>query len=262
MEQNQVAAQSDLNVQDSTAQSANLGSVDKTAADETVNANPVNSSASGNGSGANTLYIQCKNYFTATRIAYIAVFTALAYILYMPIFEFNIIPAVSFLKVDFSNTFVMIAGFSLGPVAAIIVGILKELLHALTFSQTVGIGELSNILVMLPYILIPSIVYKKHKGIKIVIICLVIGCLAQTAMSVPVNYFINFPFFFSFDWEAGQSYYLSVWYWVVLFNLVKTILISIAVMLLYKPLSNLIKMTNKKFESAKNKRKNKIAEQN
>jgi riboflavin transporter FmnP len=203
---------------------------------------------------------KCKGYFTATRIAYMAVFTALAYILYMPIFEFNIFPAVSFLKVDFSNTFVMIAGFSLGPVAAVIVGVLKEILHALTFSQTVGVGELSNVLMMLPYILIPAIIYKKHKGIKIVLISLAIGCVAQTVMSIPVNYFINFPFFFGFDWEAGQSYYISVWYWVVAFNLVKTVLITIAVMFLYKPLSNLIKMTNKKFESAKNKRKQKSAE--
>jgi riboflavin transporter FmnP len=195
----------------------------------------------------------CKNYFTATRIAYIAVFTALAYVLYMPIFEFNIIPAVPFLKVDFSNTFVMIAGFSLGPVAAIVVGVLKEVLHALTFSQTVGIGELSNIIVMLPYVLIPAIVYKKHKGIKVVVICLFLGCLAQTLMSIPVNYFINFPFFFGFNWEAGMSYYLSVWYWVVLFNFVKTMLISAAVMLLYKPLSRLIKLTNKKFSQRKEK---------
>jgi riboflavin transporter FmnP len=195
---------------------------------------------------------RCKNYFTATRIAYMAVFTALAYVLYMPIFEFNIIPAVSFLKIDFSNTFVMIAGFSLGPVAGIVVAVLKEVLHALTFSQTVGIGELSNILVMLPYVLIPSIVYKKHKGIKVVVICLFLGCIAQTLVSIPVNYFINFPFFFSFNWEAGMQYYISVWYWVVLFNFVKTMLISAAVMLLYKPLSRLIKYTNKKFARSKN----------
>ena len=63
-----------------------------------------------------------KEYFTATRIAYLAIFTALAFVLRLPPFEFTIFPAVEFLKIDFSNTFVMIAGFALGPVAGIIVG--------------------------------------------------------------------------------------------------------------------------------------------
>ena len=192
------------------------------------------------------------NYFTATRIAYMAVFTALAYILYMPWLEFYIIPAVPFLKVDFSNSFVMIAGFSLGPVAAVVVGVLKEILHALTFSSTVGIGELANILVMLPYILIPSIVYKWRKGIKSVLILLAIGSVGQTLMSFPVNYLINFPFFLH-SWEKGTEFFLSVWYWVILFNFVKVVLISIAVLIIYKPLSRLIKLTNAKFAKGKNK---------
>lgn len=191
------------------------------------------------------------SYFSSTRIAYMAVFTALAYILYMPWFEFYIIPAVSFLKIDFSNTFVMIAGFSLGPVAAVIVGVLKEILHALTFSSTVGIGELANIIVMLPYILVPSIVYKWRKGIKSVLILLAIGSIGQTLMSFPVNYVINFPFFLH-SWKGGTSFFLDVWYWVILFNFVKTVLISIATILLYKPLSRLIKLTNAKFTKRKN----------
>lgn len=195
-----------------------------------------------------------KNYFSATRMAYIAVFTALAYILYMPFLEFWIIPAVPFLKIDFSNSFVMIAGFSLGPIAGVIVGVLKEILHALTFSQTVGVGELANVIVMLPYVLIPSIIYKKHKGIKTVLITLAIGCIVQTVWSFPVNCLITFPFFLQ-SFEGGMAMYLDNWYWVVLFNFVKTVLITAAVLLLYKPLSKLIKITNAKFASLGKKKK-------
>lgn len=196
-----------------------------------------------------------KNYFTATRMAYMAVFTALAYVLYMPWFEFSLIPAVPFLKVDFSNSFVLIAGFSLGPVAGVVVGILKEILHALTFSQTIGVGELANILIMLPYVLIPSIIYKKHKGIKTVLISIAIGCVCQVIWSIPVNYLLTFPFYMNlyahYTWAEGMSFYLTVWYWAVLFNFVKTVLISVVVMLLYKPLSRLIKLTNEKFNKRK-----------
>ena len=138
-----------------------------------------------------------RQYFTATRIAYLALFTALSFVLRLPSFEFMIFPAVPFLKMDFSNTFVMIAGFALGPVSGIIVGALKEVLYGLFFSQTVGVGELANMLFILAYALVPSIVYVKHKGIKTVIVTLIIGCVSQVVFSVPINYFINFPFFWT-----------------------------------------------------------------
>lgn len=196
-------------------------------------------------------------YFTATRMAYLALFTAMAYVLYLPWLEFPIFPAVPFMKVDFSNTFVMISGFALGPVAGVVVGVLKEILHALTFSQTVGVGEIANILIMLPYVLIPSLIYKKHKGIKAVILSLLIACVSQTAWSVPVNYLLTFPFYWSTlgfgAWADGMAVYLSVWYWAVLFNLIKSVLITVAVMLLYKSISRLIKVTNARFTKRKNK---------
>ncbi len=196
-----------------------------------------------------------RNYFTATRISYLAVFTALAFILRLPWFEFYIIPAVSFLKVDFSGVFVMIAGFALGPVAGVVVSVLKELIYALSFTQTVGVGELANIIIMLPYILIPTILYKRHKGIKAVLIAVAIGCVAQVIWSIPVNYLLTFPFYMNlyahYSWSKGMEFYLSVWYWAVLFNFVKTVMITAAVLLIYKPLSRLIKMTNEKFNKRK-----------
>lgn len=199
---------------------------------------------------------RAKAYFSPLRMTYLALFTALAYIMYMPVFEFSLLPAVPFLKIDFSNTFVLIAGFSLGPIAGVVVGVLKEILHALTFSQTIGIGEIANILMILPYVLIPSIIYKKYKGIKSVIISLVIACVAVTVWSFPVNYTVTFPFYLKLfknkSWLGGMNDYIAkYWYWAVLFNLVKTVLISVAVFILYKPLSRLIKLTNKKFSKKK-----------
>ena len=196
-------------------------------------------------------------YFTATRMAYMALFTAMAYVLYLPWLEFSLFPAVPFMKVDFSNTFVLISGFALGPIAGVIVGVLKEILHALTFSQTVGIGEIANILMLLPYVLIPSIIYKKFKGIKAVVLSLLAACVAQTVWSVLINYTLTFPFFYSAfgygSWADGMQFYLKVWYWAVLFNLIKSVLITAAVMLLYKSISRLIKYTSLKFDKRSKK---------
>ena len=98
----------------------------------------------------------------------------------------------------------------------------------------------------------PSIIYIKHKGIKVVVLSLIGGCILQVVMSVPINYLLNFPFYFTMfggTWTDGMEFYLSVWYWAVLFNLIKAVLITVATLLLYKPLSRLIKATNAKFAS-------------
>ncbi len=195
-----------------------------------------------------------KSYFTATRIAYMAIFTALSYVL--GLFDFSLLPGtpVDFLKLDFSNIFVLIGGFSLGPVAGSIIAVLKELLHAITVGHTAFVGELANIIMVLPYMLIPSIIYKKHKGIKTVIWTVAVGCLAQCALSMPVNYFLTFPAFsvaFKGTWEAGQQLFIKLWYWALLFNFIKSVIISAVVFIIYKPLSKLIKLTSEKFASRK-----------
>ena len=191
-------------------------------------------------------------YFTATRIAYIAIFTALSYALRF--LEFALLPGtpISFLKLDFSNIFPLLGGFALGPLAGMIIGVLKEVLW-IFFSTTFGVGEIANIIMMLPFVLIPTIAYKSHKGIKSVIVFTAIGCIAQVLWSFPVNWLFNFPVFVGFDWPFGMSFFINnyVWGWVMLFNLIKAVSISVIVLLIYKSVSKLIKLTNEKFSKRK-----------
>lgn len=188
-------------------------------------------------------------YFSAVRIAYVAVFSALAYALYL--LDFPLLPDVPFLKLDFSNMLVTVAGFALGPVSGVIVLVMKELLHALTLGQTMGIGELANVLLALPYVLVTAISYKKNKNVKTALISLGIGSVCQTAISFPISWLLTFPVymqvFANMSWHDGMNFYLSVWYWGILFNVIKTVIISACVLVLYKHVSNLIKITNKKF---------------
>lgn len=187
-------------------------------------------------------------YFTATRIAYMAIFTALSYALRF--WEFALLPGtpIAFLKLDFSNIFPLLGGFALGPVAGMIIGILKEVLW-MFFSSTFGVGEIANIVIMLPFVLIPSIAYKYRKGIKSVLLFTSIGCIAQVIWSFPANWLLNFPVFVGFNWKFGMSFFINnyIWGWVMLFNLIKAVVIAVIVLLIYKPLSRLIKLTNEKF---------------
>ncbi len=192
-----------------------------------------------------------ESYFTTVRIAYLAIFTALSYLLY--IFDFPLFPGTPayFLRLDFSNVFVMITGFALGPVSGVICGVLKELIHALTFGNTFFVGELANTIMLLPYVLIPAIMYKRRKGLRWVILGLVLGSLGQIIISMPVNYLLNFPAFclaYMGSWSEGYDLFVEVWYWVLLFNVIKTVAISAVALLIYKPISGLVKRTNARFQ--------------
>lgn len=194
---------------------------------------------------------QKNQYFSARRIAYIAIFTALSFAVRQ--LSFPLLPAVGFLKFDFSDLFVLICGYAVGPVAGVITGVLKEVI-SITTSDTVGVGELANILVLVPFVLLPSLMYKKHKGIKSVILWLSVACIVRIAWSVPVNYTLTFPAFtaaFGGTWEGGMNLFLEVWYYVVLFNLIKTVILAVLTLLLYKSVSRLISLINKKFDDRK-----------
>ena len=193
-----------------------------------------------------------KQFFTARRIAYIATFTALSFALRF--LSFTILPAVPYLKFDFSDAIVLICAYAMGPTAGLITGILKEVLYGAFFSGSAFVGELANIIVMIPFILIPSIIYKKHKGIKSVVIWIVVACLVRTLWSFPVNWLLNFPAFMGFNWKLGMDMFMKVWYWAMLFNLIKNVILAATVMLLYKSVSRFINLINRKFDERKAKK--------
>lgn len=188
-----------------------------------------------------------KNVFTTKNVAGMAVFSALSFVVYLleiPIFAGT--PA-SFLELDLSNVFVMLAGFMYGPIPAIIITLVKELIHV-TVGSTGGVGELANFIITSAYVLIPSIVYYYKKGIKTVVITLLIACLVQTGISLLVNNFINFPFFTGsvpfVTTQTSNRLFANLWVYVLAFNAIKSVVISTITILLYKKVSYLFKKIN------------------
>lgn len=178
-----------------------------------------------------------KNVFTTKNIAGMAIFTALAFICYCIIPEIPIFPGTPAkdLKLDFSNVFIMLAGFMYGPIPALIIMVVKEALH-LPFGTTMGVGELANVIMTTSYIIFPSIIYRRKKGLKTVVLALIVACVLQTGFSLLVNRFINFPFFiwlYKMPVTAPQ-FFASLWWYVLLFNAIKSVSISIVTLLVYK----------------------------
>lgn len=174
-----------------------------------------------------------KKRFSAKRIALMAVFIALSYV--VSLFDFPIFPAVPFLKLDFGNVFILLISFLLGPVEGVIVCVLKESLRMV--GGTV-VGELANMMITCSYILLPAVVYQYKKGLKWVVPCLCAACLIGTGVALLTNRFINFPLYMG----AGAAAVFAESFWFILaFNLIKTVAISLLTLLLYKRLSNFLK---------------------
>ena len=193
-----------------------------------------------------------KDVFTTKNIAGMAIFTALAFLCYCIIPEIPIFPGTpaNFLKLDFSNVFIMLAGFMYGPIPALIITVVKEALH-LPFGTTMGVGELANVIMTVAFVIFPSIIYRRKKGIKTVILALVVACILQIAFSLLVNRFINFPFFvWLYEMPiSAPEFFASLWWYVLLFNVIKSVSISVVTLIVYKRvkyLFEIIKITDKK----------------
>ena len=190
---------------------------------------------------------QKKNIFTTKNIAGMAIFSALSFVTYLLEIPIMASTPASFLELDFSNVFVLLAGFIYGPIPAIIVTLVKELIHILVGS-TGGVGEFANIILSLVFISVPTIVYQYKKGIKTVILTLAIACVLQSGASLLTNKFINFPFFMGsapfVPTPFSNKMFESMWQYILLFNGIKTIAISIITILLYKRIKYLFKMIN------------------
>ncbi len=176
-----------------------------------------------------------KKRVSAKRLAFMAVFVALSYV--VSFLEIPLFPAAPFLKIDFGNVFILLISFLLGPIEGIIVCIVKECLRMLG-SSSGGVGELANIMVTCTYLLVPAVVYRFHKGLKVVMISLGVACLLGTGMALVANRFINFPLYMG---EGAAAVFSQLFWVIVAFNLIKTVLVSVLTLLLYKRLSNFLK---------------------
>ena len=136
-----------------------------------------------------------KNMQNIYKIAVIAVMGAVSTVLMMFSFSVPLMP--SFIKLDFSELPALITSFTLGPVAGVVVCLIKNLIN-LTMTTTAGVGELSNFLLGAAFVLTAGFIYRHQKTRKAAIIGSLIGAVVMAVISLPVNYFITYPFYSNF----------------------------------------------------------------
>ncbi len=170
-------------------------------------------------------------------------------------FPIPIIP--SFIKLDFSEIPALLAAFAYGPGWGVLVCLIKNLLH-LPFGSSMAIGELSNFILGAAFTLTAGLIYKRSKTKKTAIAACLIGSLAMAAVCVPENYFLVYPLygkFMGFSTEmivgmysdilpAADNLIKALLIFNLPFTLCKGLIDSFVCILLYKPLSPVIKGKN------------------
>ena len=177
---------------------------------------------------------------------------ALAAVLMM--FEFPLpFLAPPFYEVDFSELPVLIGGFSLGPVAAVIIELVKILLKIIIKggSTTAFVGELANFVVGCTLVVPASIIYHLKKTRKAAVISLTCGTLIMAVFGTAFNAIYLLPAFARlFGMPLDQivamgtaingridSVTTLVIFCVFPLNLIKGASVSALTMLLYKRVS-------------------------
>ena len=172
-------------------------------------------------------------------------------------FEFPIpFIAPPFIKMDFSEIPVLVGTFAMGPLAGVLIELLKNLLNLVIHgTTTMGVGELSNFIIGCAFVVPAGLFYRKKKTRVNALKGMAAGTLLMAAMGCLTNAFIMFPLYSTLMGIPMDSFIAmgtaihpaidNMVSFVILrmvpFNLLKGIVISFITLLLYKRLRVLLK---------------------
>ena len=210
-----------------------------------------------------------KKYFSSTRIAMIALFSALAAVLY--IFNFAMPFAFpGFLEFRFSDVPVLIGTFALGPVSGCVIVVMMVLIKLVCVStSTMFVGDAADILVGFALVIPVGLIYQRHRTFRGALAGLVTGSLISTALAVLLNRFALVPAYvylmFGGSWQpilgmmtplfpdCTQENFYSIYLWasVLPFNVLRCLVSSLITLPVYKHISRAINRLNAKLTPKK-----------
>lgn len=194
-----------------------------------------------------------KQGFRTRDIAFIGMFGAIATVLML--FDFPLPFAPSFYRIDFSEVPVLIGTFALGPVAGLLIELIKILLHlVIRGTSTAFVGEIANYVIGAALLLPAGLIYRTKKTKTRAIVGMAAGTACMTIVGSMINAYVLIPTYavaFNMPLDAivamgsainsaVTSVGTLVLICVVPFNLLKGVIVSVITFLLYKRISPLI----------------------
>lgn len=186
-------------------------------------------------------------------ITKVAVLSAISVIVML--FEIPLPFAPGFYKVDLSEVVVMIGALAMGVVPGIFIELIKVLLNLLINGTiTAGVGELANFVIGCSYIVPAALIYRHRKTLKTAIVGMSVGTVSITVVGALMNLFVLLPAYSALagmplDTLVGMGTAVNpaitnvatlVLFATVPFNLLKGLVSSVLVLLLYKRLSPIL----------------------
>lgn len=198
--------------------------------------------------------------FNTRKMAMVGMFSAVAMILHL--FDFPLPFAPEFYKLDFSELPILVGTFAFGPAAGVMMEFIKILLKLLVKgTSTAFVGDLANFVVGCSFILPASAVYAFGKNKKSAIVGCVTGTLVMTVFGTAFNAVYLLPAFSAlYGWPLESLLAMGsainplvaegdiisfVVACVAPMNLIKGVAVSVVTLLIYKPLSPIIKTGHK-----------------
>lgn len=184
----------------------------------------------------------------------IAMLAAVAVVLML--FEFPLPFLPPFYKIGASELPVIIGAFAMGPWAGALIELIKILLNLLLDGTTTAfVGEFANFLIGCSYVVPASLVYYYRKSKKNAVLGLVLGTVTCAVVGCLLNAYLLLPAYskaFHMDIEAliamgtAANKAIDSMFTFVLFataplNILKCGLVSVFTMLIYKPISRILK---------------------
>ena len=173
------------------------------------------------------------------------------------LFEIPLPFAPSFYELDFSEVPVLIGAFAMGPAAGALTELVKILLNfIIKGTDTAGVGELANFLIGCSLCIPASVIYRKLHTRTGAIIGMLTGTVLMAAVGCVLNAYVLLPAYsvaFQMPLDAlvamgtavnssVDSLLTFVLFAVAPFNLLKGVLVSAIVFLIYKKISPILKM--------------------
>lgn len=195
-----------------------------------------------------------KRKLRTREITTIGMLGAIATVLML--FEIPLPFAPSFYEIDFSEVPILVGCFALGPVVGVLVELIKIILNfVINGTITAGVGEVANFLIGVSFCIPAAIIYKKKKTKKAAMLGLVVGTIVMAIFGCFINAYVLLPtyakaFQIPIDGLIAMgtavnasidSLMTFVVFAVLPFNLLKGILDSIIVLLIYKKISPILK---------------------
>lgn len=166
------------------------------------------------------------------RMTGVAVFSALAYGVALVT---NI--KVGFLSFDAKDAVITIASFIYGPLAAVIMSFITAFLEFISFGGTGPYGALMDLVSTFSFTFTASIIYKYRRNLSGALISLGTASVVYVAVMMVANLLIT-PLYMGVSVSDVKALIPTM---LLPFNIAKALMNSAIVMLLYKPVSKLVR---------------------